>query len=58
MRTLISEIHSTKRGNFDAALARYREALAINPDLAEGHNNLGATLKELGQAGCRRRQLP
>ena len=33
----------------DAAIAAYYEALAIKPDYAEAHNNLGAALKGLGK---------
>ena len=33
----------------DAAVKSYEKAFAINPDYAEAHNNLGVTLKELGQ---------
>ena len=30
-------------------LSSYEKALTINPDYAEAHNNLGVTLKDLGQ---------
>jgi tetratricopeptide (TPR) repeat protein len=36
-------------GQLDAAVKRYEQALAIKPDYAEAHYNLGNTLKELGQ---------
>jgi predicted O-linked N-acetylglucosamine transferase (SPINDLY family) len=46
-------------GRFDEAISVYQQALAINPDYAEAHNNLGLTLHALGQyndaaATCRR----
>ena len=34
-------------GQLDDAVKSYEKALAVNPDYAEAHNNLGATLKEL-----------
>lgn len=30
-----------KKGQYDAAIVAYREALRLNPDVAEGHYNLG-----------------
>ena len=33
----------------DAAVKCYDKALAIKPDFAEAFNNLGSTLKQLGQ---------
>jgi protein O-GlcNAc transferase len=36
-------------GQFDNAVASYRRALGIKPDLVEAHNNLGLALQELGQ---------
>jgi len=36
-------------GQLDTAVKRYEQALAIKPDYAEAHYNLGVTLKELGQ---------
>src|SRR5262249_1839464 len=32
------------QGKWEAAVAAYREAIRLRPDLAEAHNNLGATL--------------
>ena len=36
-------------GRFDDGIAAYRQALAINPDLAEAHFRLGSLLSENGQ---------
>jgi len=36
-------------GQFDAAVKSYKHALAINPNYAEVHFNLGVTLQKLGQ---------
>jgi tetratricopeptide (TPR) repeat protein len=36
-------------GQLDAAVKSYKQALAINPDYADTHYNLGNTLEELGQ---------
>ena len=36
-------------GQLDAAVKRYEQALAIKPDYAEAHYNLGITLHDLGQ---------
>ena len=36
-------------GKLEEAVAIYRKALAIKPDYAEAHNNLGNALKELGR---------
>jgi predicted O-linked N-acetylglucosamine transferase (SPINDLY family) len=36
-------------GSLDEAIASYRKALALRPDLAGGHNNLGVVLKDLGR---------
>ena len=35
--------------DFDAAIEAYNKALAINPDYAEAHTNLGSALKEQGK---------
>ena len=32
----------------DGAIAEYREALRLNPNLAEAHNNLGVALERKG----------
>jgi len=36
-------------GQLDAAVKRYEKSLAIKPDYAEAHNNLGNALKDLGR---------
>ena len=36
-------------GQLEAAVKSYEQALAIKPDFAEAHSNLGNTLKKLGQ---------
>ena len=36
-------------GRFDDALASYTKAIALKPDFAEAHSNLGVTLQELGR---------
>ena len=35
-------------GQLDEAVKRFEKALAINPEYAEAHNNLGVTLQNLG----------
>ncbi len=35
-------------GQLEEAAAHYRQALAIDPSCAQGHNNLGVVLKDLG----------
>lgn len=40
-----------QQGRPEDAVASYRKALALSPDLAMVHNNLGATLKALGRLG-------
>lgn len=42
-------IELTKLNQPVAAVASYRRALELNPELAEGHNNLGNVLRSLGQ---------
>jgi protein O-GlcNAc transferase len=37
------------QGKWQAAIERYRKALALNPDCAEAHNNLGNILKLQGR---------
>ncbi len=36
------------QGRLDEAVMCYREAVRIEPGLAEGHNNLGSVLKDMG----------
>jgi tetratricopeptide (TPR) repeat protein len=36
-------------GRLEEAETNYRKAIALKPDFAEGHNNLGATLQEQGR---------
>jgi protein O-GlcNAc transferase len=40
-----------QRGELQEAVRRINAALAINPNLAPAHNNLGNALKDLGQPG-------
>ena len=35
-------------GQLDEAIKRFEKAIAIKPDYAEAHNNLGVTLQNLG----------
>ena len=37
-----------RRGNWTAAVAEYREATRLNPDLSEAHYNLGIALRGKG----------
>jgi tetratricopeptide (TPR) repeat protein len=39
----------TELGRLDDAEASYREAIALKPDYAEAHSNLGATLQKMGR---------
>ena len=36
-------------GRLDEAEASYKQAIALKPDFAEAHSNLGITLKDLGR---------
>ena len=38
-----------RKGNADAAIAHYRQALKINPNYVRAYNNLGATLLQEGK---------
>ena len=49
MRTTTSVFHSKRRTGWKKLFESYRKALSIKPDYAEAHNNLGATLDEMGQ---------
>ena len=40
---------SDRRGELEEAVGYYRQALQINPDLEEAHNNLGVDLADRGQ---------
>jgi len=48
-------------GDLDQAVSCYRKAVALTPDYAEAHNNLGSALRELGKPAeseaCVRRAL-
>ena len=46
------------RGRRDEAIAAFEEALRIDPDYAQAHNNLGALLQIAGQTGRGARALP
>ena len=39
-----------KKGQFEKAQAKFEDALARNPDMAEAHNNLGYSLRKQGEA--------
>jgi tetratricopeptide (TPR) repeat protein len=45
------------QGDFAGAERCYRNAITANPAYAQAHNNLGLTLKELGQLGMAREHL-
>jgi Flp pilus assembly protein TadD len=36
-------------GKLDEAEANYRQVIALKPDYAEAHNNIGITFQELGR---------
>jgi Tfp pilus assembly protein PilF len=42
-------VEHSQAGRRGAAIAEYREALALRPDSAEAHNNLGAALYDVGE---------
>ncbi len=48
-RSIWQAASPSKRGDLAAALAHYRRALTLKPDLADAYNNMGNVLKELGQ---------
>jgi len=35
------------KGQYDAAIAEYREAIRLKPGFAEAHNNLGMAIKRV-----------
>ena len=37
-----------KSGRYKEAVEAYKRAISLKPDLAEAHNNLGATYRKLG----------
>jgi len=39
-----------EKGQYDAAIAEYREAIRLKPHYAEAHNNLGMALKRSGKS--------
>jgi 2-polyprenyl-3-methyl-5-hydroxy-6-metoxy-1,4-benzoquinol methylase len=41
--------NSLRQGNLDEAVAFYKQILALNPNLAEAHSNLGVALQALGK---------
>ena len=50
-----------EQGKLDEAVASYHKALAIKPDYAEAHSNLGAVLQDQGKVdaaiACHRRAI-
>src|SRR5690349_11610119 len=42
-------VQHSQAGRRGAAIAEYRAALALRPDSAEAHNNLGAALYDIGE---------
>ncbi len=42
-------LQSQKAGDFKTAIAYYKQALALQPDLVEAHYNLGVALQEQGE---------
>ena len=49
MHVITSVITLKELGQLDAAVKSYEKAIAIKPDFAEAHNNLGNVFNELGQ---------
>jgi protein O-GlcNAc transferase len=47
-----------EEGNMATAIAYYREALALCPEFADAHSNLGNALKEQGSDVYKRRSCP
>ena len=52
-KTAVTHIHEgdhfLESGNLDEAIAAYRRAIELNPDLSWSHHNLGEALAKLGQ---------
>lgn len=52
-KTAVTHIHEgdhfLESGNLDEAIAAYRHAIELNPDLSWSHHNLGEALAKLGQ---------
>jgi protein O-GlcNAc transferase len=47
--TFIQAVQLHQSGRLPEAVAGYRQAIALKPDFAEAHNNLGSALSDLGQ---------
>ena len=47
--TITSAHYWSDQGKLDEAVAQYQRALALKPDFAEAHNNLGNALKDQGK---------
>ena len=50
VRQYNSGVKYMKKGQFEKAQAKFEDALARNPDMAEAHNNLGYSLRKQGEA--------
>ena len=56
--TTTSATALSEQGKLDEAIAEYREAMRLKPDLAEAHTNLGIALLRPGEAGRGDRRAP